>query len=82
MLEDNSYVGNPLRKQSRNIKLNINILIYMIYFFPLLFWDGLIPCITLYTTKPCGFLQPRRSFLSASYSITDTNNDYSWRKEM
>ncbi len=40
------------------------------------FWDGLILCVTLYTTKPCVFLQTRRSFLSVSYSKTDTNNKY------
>ncbi len=44
--------------------------------FGFFFWDGLILCVTLYTTKPCGFLQPRRSFLSVSYSKTDTNNNY------
>ncbi len=40
MLEDNSYVGNPLRKQSRNIKLNINILIYDTFFFH--FYFGMV----------------------------------------
>ncbi len=42
---------------------------------------GLMLCVTLYSTKPCVFLQPRRSFLSMSYSKTDTNNNYPWRKE-
>ncbi len=41
MLEDNSYVWNPLRKQSRNIKLNINIWYkYDIFFFH--FYFGMV----------------------------------------
>ncbi len=46
-----------------------------------LFWGvgGLILCVTLYATKPCSFLQPRRSFLNVSYSKMDTNNNYPWR---
>ncbi len=46
------------------------------FFLSLFFWDGLILCVTLYTTEPCGFLQSTRSFLSMIYSKTDTNNNY------
>ncbi len=39
--------------------------------FPGFFGEMVSFCVTLYATKPCSFLQPRRSFLSVSYSKTD-----------
>ncbi len=57
---------------------------FSVFFFHF-FWNGLILCVTLYVTKPCGFLQPQftvHSFLSASYSIIDTNNNSPWRKSL
>ncbi len=41
----------------------------------LFFLDGLILCVTLYTTKQCWFFTTKMLFLSIIYSITDANNN-------
>ncbi len=41
----------------------------------LFFWDGLILFVRLYAKKQCCFFTTKTLFLSAIYSITDTNNN-------
>ncbi len=62
-------VSQPSRERARYQRNNV-----LLFFPTFLFWDGLILCVTLYGTKPCGFLQP--VFFCINYSKTDTNNNY------